>query len=129
MVLFSLSFWFAYSASEYSSDAKPLESPSTFFYAMLDAMNPTDVFLGMVRMVPLIGALGQRGSGGRSGYYPSRPRQPYDSVSGPQSRSSYEPAKEYASIEAVRWDQTEIRVKVLLAMRAPVERNEMITAT
>ncbi|KAK4542473.1 hypothetical protein LTR36_006725 [Oleoguttula mirabilis] len=66
MVLFSLSFWFAYSAAEYDSNARPKQHRLSFFQAMFDAMNPSDLFLGIVRIFTLLPtAFGSGRGGGR----------------------------------------------------------------
>lgn len=53
MALFSFGFWYAFSASEYSSKAKPHERPLPLWKAALDALNPMDLILGLGRIFPL----------------------------------------------------------------------------
>lgn len=52
MVLFSLGFWYAFSSTEYSSDAKPHVNRLPVWRAVLDALNPTDIILGIVKIIP-----------------------------------------------------------------------------
>ncbi|KAK5131948.1 hypothetical protein LTR08_000460 [Meristemomyces frigidus] len=65
MVIFSLSFWYAYSASEYSSSAKPRVPPLDFLHAVFDALNPSDLLLGIAHIFSLIGGHGYATLGGR----------------------------------------------------------------
>lgn len=53
MVLFSLSFWYAFSATEYSSKAWPRTKPLNIMHAIADALNPSDLFLGIARIFGL----------------------------------------------------------------------------
>ncbi|KAF2717476.1 hypothetical protein K431DRAFT_210915, partial [Polychaeton citri CBS 116435] len=62
MVIFSLGFWYAYSSTEYSSNAKPRDQRLPIWKAALDAMNPYDFLHGIVQMFKL--ALHLQHSGG-----------------------------------------------------------------
>lgn len=55
MVIFSLGFWYAFSSSEYSSKAKPHKQRMTVFRALFDALNPSDILLGILRAVTVLG--------------------------------------------------------------------------
>ena len=52
MVFFAVGFWYAFSASEYSSTAHP-ETPMPIWKAIPHALNPTDLIMGIIRVVPL----------------------------------------------------------------------------
>ena len=67
MVLFSAAFWYAYSSSEYSSTAKPQNQRMNFLRAIFDAMNPSDILLGIARAVSLL--LHRRQGLGEEQYY------------------------------------------------------------
>jgi hypothetical protein len=66
MVLFSLLFWYAYSAGEYSANAsaasKSYSQPLNFFRAIFDALNPSDLILGILRAFTLFGSVRSDGS-------------------------------------------------------------------
>ncbi|KAK3111772.1 hypothetical protein LTR53_012637 [Teratosphaeriaceae sp. CCFEE 6253] len=53
MVLFSLAFWYAFSSTEYGSNAKPRDTPLPLGTAILHAINPWDLFVGVARIFPL----------------------------------------------------------------------------
>ncbi|KAK3112050.1 hypothetical protein LTR53_012071 [Teratosphaeriaceae sp. CCFEE 6253] len=53
MVLFSLAFWYAFSSTEYGSNAKPRDPPLPLGTAVLHAINPWDLFVGVARIFPL----------------------------------------------------------------------------
>lgn len=89
MVLFSAGFWYAFSASEYSSAAHP-GKVMPIWKAIPHALNPTDLVMGMLRVVPLFlevrrsgdwgmfrAARKQKGAGGalRKGVRAARDRQ------------------------------------------------------
>lgn len=65
MVVFSLLFWYAYSAGEYSAKAtqtnKTYNQPLNFFRAIFDALNPSDLLLGILRIFSLFGSLKSAG--------------------------------------------------------------------
>lgn len=61
MVLFSLGFWYAFSSTEYSSTAKPREAPLPLLKAVLHAINPWDLIVGMARIFPLCGEVRRTG--------------------------------------------------------------------
>lgn len=61
MVLFSLGFWYAFSSTEYSSTAKPYEQPLPLGKAILDALNPSDLVLGIARIFPIWGEVHRKG--------------------------------------------------------------------
>ncbi|KAK5169024.1 uncharacterized protein LTR77_006333 [Saxophila tyrrhenica] len=73
MVLFSLGFWYSFSSSEYSSTAKPHVRPLPMWKAVLDALNPTDFVLGVVRIFPL--CMQVRKTGDWSAYRASTKKQ------------------------------------------------------
>jgi hypothetical protein len=50
MVLFAGGFWYAFSSTEYGSDAKPRDRPLPLWRAVLDALNPWDLILGVARV-------------------------------------------------------------------------------
>jgi hypothetical protein len=50
MVLFALGFWYAFSATEYGSNAKPRDKPYPLWRAIIDAVNPIDLLLGVARV-------------------------------------------------------------------------------
>ena len=62
MVIFSSAFWYAYSSTEYSSKARPQSAPLPIYKAAFDAINPFDLFAGIVRAFKL--ALHMQKSGG-----------------------------------------------------------------
>ena len=53
MVLFSLGFWYAFSSTEYGSNAKPRDTPLPLGSAILHALNPWDLIVGIARIFPL----------------------------------------------------------------------------
>ncbi|KAK5122278.1 hypothetical protein LTR85_004189 [Meristemomyces frigidus] len=53
MVLFAAAFWYAYSSTEYSSSAKPRDQRLSLPKAVLDALNPYDLFAGIGRWFSL----------------------------------------------------------------------------
>ncbi|KAK4541397.1 hypothetical protein LTR36_007998 [Oleoguttula mirabilis] len=53
MVLFAAAFWFAYSSTEYGSSSKPRNQPLSIPKAVVDAMNPYDLFAGIGRCFSL----------------------------------------------------------------------------
>lgn len=53
MVLFSAGFWYAFSSSEYSSSAKPGQTPYRIWEAALHALNPWDLIAGIARIFGL----------------------------------------------------------------------------
>ncbi|KAK0945161.1 hypothetical protein LTR29_003253 [Friedmanniomyces endolithicus] len=57
MVLFSLGFWYAFSSTEYGSNAKPRDSPLPLGKALLDVINPMDLISGIARIFPLRGEI------------------------------------------------------------------------
>ena len=60
MVIFAAAFWYAFSPSEYSSTAHP--GPAMpIWKAVPHALNPTDLIMGMVRVVPLFLQVRQSG--------------------------------------------------------------------
>ncbi|KAK5124489.1 hypothetical protein LTR85_001706 [Meristemomyces frigidus] len=61
MVLFALGFWYAFSSTEYSSTAKPYEQPLPWWKAILHAMNPSDLLLGIAKIFPLCGEVHRSG--------------------------------------------------------------------
>lgn len=61
MVLFAVGFWYSFSASEYSSRAKPGHTPYPIWKAALHALNPTDLILGVVRIFGLCAEVRQTG--------------------------------------------------------------------
>ncbi|EMC96024.1 hypothetical protein BAUCODRAFT_71826 [Baudoinia panamericana UAMH 10762] len=54
MVLFATGFWYAFSSTEYGSSAKPQDRPLPLRKAVLDALNPTDLIVGIYRIFPLV---------------------------------------------------------------------------
>lgn len=62
VTILSLSFWYAYSASEYRGDYKPHRTRLGFLAALGHALNPTDLLIGALRIFPLILSLGLGGS-------------------------------------------------------------------
>jgi len=61
MVLFSLGFWYAFSSTEYGSSAKPRDTPLPLGRAILDALNPLDLVVGIARIFTLSGDLHRSG--------------------------------------------------------------------
>jgi len=61
MFLFSIGFWYAFSSSEYSSSAHPRDRPLPLWKAVLDALNPWDLMMGIARIVPLIAQMQRSG--------------------------------------------------------------------
>ncbi|KAK5131549.1 hypothetical protein LTR08_000876 [Meristemomyces frigidus] len=61
MMLFGLGFWYAYSSTEYSSDAKPRDNRLSLPKAVLDALNPYDFFAGIGRAFSLVTYLQRTG--------------------------------------------------------------------
>ncbi|KAK0354248.1 hypothetical protein LTR91_003667 [Friedmanniomyces endolithicus] len=61
MVLFSLGFWYAFSSTEYGSNAKPRDSPLPLGKALLDVINPMDLISGIARIFPLWGEIHRSG--------------------------------------------------------------------
>lgn len=61
MVLFSLSFWYAYSSNEYSSSMRPGEAPLGLPSAIANSLNPSDLFVGIIRAFRLIFDLQRQG--------------------------------------------------------------------
>lgn len=53
-MLFSAAFWYAYSSTEYSTKARPNYEHLNFFRALLDAMNPSDIIMGIIRIPSLL---------------------------------------------------------------------------
>lgn len=51
----------AFSSTEYSSDAKPRDAPLPLWKAVLHAINPWDLILGMARIFPLCGEVRRSG--------------------------------------------------------------------
>ena len=73
MVPISLSFWYAYSSTEYSLSARPSGHRLSLPKAILDAINPYDLFAGIGRMVPLYVEL--RRTGGFKAWRDGRKRR------------------------------------------------------
>jgi hypothetical protein len=63
VVLFSAGFWYAYSSTEYSSKVRPSYEQLNFFSALLDAISPADIILGIIR-IPSVLLSGDAGRGG-----------------------------------------------------------------
>ncbi|KAK0252085.1 hypothetical protein B0A54_07788 [Friedmanniomyces endolithicus] len=61
MVLFSLGFWYAFSSTEYGSNAKPRNTPLPLGKALLDVINPIDLLSGIARIFPLWGEIHRSG--------------------------------------------------------------------
>ncbi|KAK5108514.1 hypothetical protein LTR62_008254 [Meristemomyces frigidus] len=61
MVLFSLGFWYAFSSTEYGSNAKPRDTTLPLWKAVLDALNPMDLITGIIRIFPLFGEVSRSG--------------------------------------------------------------------
>ena len=61
MVLFSLGFWYAFSSTEYGSNAKPRDTPLPLGKAILHAINPWDLIIGIARIFPLWGEIHRNG--------------------------------------------------------------------
>ena len=61
MIIFSAAFWYAFSSTEYSSKAKPGQRPLPLWRAILHALNPWDLIVGMARIFPLCGDLRRAG--------------------------------------------------------------------
>jgi len=53
MVLFAVGFWYAFSSSEYGSSAKPRDRPLPLWKAVLHAINPWDLLVGIARVPQL----------------------------------------------------------------------------
>lgn len=54
MAILSLGFWYAFSSTEYGSNAKPRDRPLPIHKAILDAINPWDLIVGVGRMFSII---------------------------------------------------------------------------
>lgn len=72
MVIFAAAFWYAFSPSEYSSTAHPARK-MPIWKAVPHALNPTDLAMGMIRVVPLF--LEVRRSGDWSQWRAARKKQ------------------------------------------------------
>lgn len=72
MALLSFGFLYTFSSSEYSSSAKPKHQPMPLGRAILDALNPSDLFAGIYRAFRMLltGTGGSSGHGG--GYGPAK---------------------------------------------------------
>lgn len=63
-ILFSAAFWYAFSSTEYSSNAKPRSERMPLWRAVFDALNPYDLLHGIAKAVVLLTG---RDMGGKSG--------------------------------------------------------------
>ena len=61
MVILSLGFWYAYSSTEYASSKKPMQPRMALWKAVLDAMNPWDLLVGIARVFGIITHLRKTG--------------------------------------------------------------------
>lgn len=54
MVILAFGFWYAYSSTEYSSSKKPAQPRMPLWKAVLDAINPADLIVGIGRLFGII---------------------------------------------------------------------------
>ena len=65
MTFCSLLFWYAFSSTEYSAEARPNDCPLPTYKAMLHAYNPLDLFMGIAKIPSLFLTLRQSGDWSR----------------------------------------------------------------
>lgn len=54
MAILAVGFWYCYSATEYSSRARPQHTRLSLHRAILDALNPQDLFVGIGRLFSIV---------------------------------------------------------------------------
>ena len=112
MVLFSLGFWYAFSSTEYGSSAKPRDTPLPLGRALLDALNPLDLIIGIARIFTLSGDLHR--SGGWKAY---REAQKQAGIAGAVRKG----VKKYQNRKSSRPGQYEELNESMEELRKPAE--------
>lgn len=87
MALLSASFWYAYSSTEYGTNAKPLDLALPMWHGVLDVINPWDLLEGIGHWVTIVLNL-RKSAGNRSTrLQESRGQCRYQTVDGTESLS------------------------------------------